>query len=174
MPKQSKSVQMRHKVSKYVANVWQWRTPAGDRSAQQGVWLWYIQSKKALALGCGRRRQISMTPSFESKRGVQFEVPLRAGQDGLSYLWPQTDIHKTVHKFYISFKGRKSAGDVCCSGRFPWHPSRCTPQILVYSSCFFSPTLILRVDESGLRRSLLRWWNRHTRPCTKQYAPVTT
>lgn len=32
MPKQAKSVQMRHKVPKYVANVWQWRTPAGDRS----------------------------------------------------------------------------------------------------------------------------------------------
>ena len=32
MPKQAKSVQMRRKVPKYVANVWQWRTPAGDRS----------------------------------------------------------------------------------------------------------------------------------------------
>ena len=29
MPKQAKSVQICHKVPKYVANVWQWRTPAG-------------------------------------------------------------------------------------------------------------------------------------------------
>ena len=33
MPKQAKSVQIRHKVSKYVTNVWRWRTPTGDRSA---------------------------------------------------------------------------------------------------------------------------------------------
>lgn len=36
MPKQAKSVQIRHKVSKYVVNVWRWRTPTGDRSAAAG------------------------------------------------------------------------------------------------------------------------------------------
>lgn len=40
MPKQAKSVQMRRKVPKYVAIVWQWRTPAegvaGERSGAAG------------------------------------------------------------------------------------------------------------------------------------------
>ena len=36
MPKLAKNVQIRRKVSKYVASVWQWRTPAGDRSTAAG------------------------------------------------------------------------------------------------------------------------------------------
>ena len=51
MSKQAKSVQMRYKVSKYVANAWRWRTPTGDRSAQQGVDTMGIQSTKVLVLG---------------------------------------------------------------------------------------------------------------------------
>lgn len=53
MPKLAKSVQIRYKVSKYVTNVWQWRTPAGDMSAQQGVDTRGIQSTKVLVLEWG-------------------------------------------------------------------------------------------------------------------------
>lgn len=53
-----------------------------------------------------------MTPSFEFQKGVQFEVPLRAGQDGLSYVCPQTDIPRTVHKFYIVSKAINPPGCV--------------------------------------------------------------
>lgn len=73
---------------------------------RQGAWLWYIQSKKALALGWVLWRGISITPSFESKRGFQFEVPLRANQD----VCPQTEIPRTVHKFHIVLKAINPPG----------------------------------------------------------------
>ena len=46
MPKLAKSVQMRHKVPKYVANVWQWRELAGYLSMVYTVY-------KGVGLGIG-------------------------------------------------------------------------------------------------------------------------
>lgn len=53
MPKQAKSVQMRHKAPKYVANVWQWRTPAGDRSATAGSLVVIYTVYEGVGLGVG-------------------------------------------------------------------------------------------------------------------------
>lgn len=44
---------MRHKVPKCVANVWQWRTPAWDRSATAGYLSMVYTVYKGVGLGIG-------------------------------------------------------------------------------------------------------------------------
>lgn len=44
---------MRHKVPKCVANVWQWRTPVGDRSATAGYLSMVYTVYKGVGLGIG-------------------------------------------------------------------------------------------------------------------------
>ena len=57
MPKLAKNVQIRRKVSKYVASVRQWRTPAGgvigDRSAAAGCLVMVYTVYKGVGLGMG-------------------------------------------------------------------------------------------------------------------------
>lgn len=53
MPKQAKSAQIRHKVPKYVVNVWRWRTPAGDRSATGGCLAMIYTVYKGVGCGMG-------------------------------------------------------------------------------------------------------------------------
>lgn len=66
-------------------------------------------------------------------------------QDGLSYVWPQTDIHKTVHKFHISFKGRKSAGMCAQSADFHDPAQIVTNNFTFYRSIAFN---LGRFDQS--------------------------
>ena len=57
MPELAKSVQIRYKAPKCVANVWQWRTPAGgvigDRSAAGGCLVMVYTVYKGGGLGMG-------------------------------------------------------------------------------------------------------------------------
>ena len=53
MPKLAKSVQIRHRASKCVANVWRWRTPAGDRSAVAVCLAMIYTVYKGLGFGMG-------------------------------------------------------------------------------------------------------------------------
>lgn len=53
MQKLAKSVQIRHKMSKYVANVWRRRTPAGDRSTTAGSLAMIYTVYKGVGRGMG-------------------------------------------------------------------------------------------------------------------------
>ena len=145
MPKQAKSVQIRCKVPKYVANAWRWRTPAGDRSAQQGVWLWYIQS---ISLGWGLWRGISITPRR------LYVIILRAFVIPPSTPFNLNDVEKGLSLSACDFR--------------PHYPIRIT-SLMGQDGLRMVSDLDPQIDgrTQCVKICFVRWWDCRMRPCTK-------
>lgn len=73
MPKQAKNVQMRYKVPKYVANVWQWRELAGYLSMVYTVYKGVGLGLSAVAADFHDTAQI-VANNFTFYRSIAFNL----------------------------------------------------------------------------------------------------
>ena len=145
MPKLAKNVQIRRKVSKYVANAWRWRTPAGDRS---------------MAAGC-------LDKICTVYKGVRFRLRAVAADfhDTAQAIANTFTSHRhfsiIVSQFDWFWKRVKTVVLMCALNPHQFDAS--WKRVKTVCMWFLTSVLKLSAELNASRYSLLRWWNRRKR-----------